>query len=69
MLNKEIIEHFNNGEEEMYIVEYISSSILPKKLALENYKHLNMKCIDKGRLYKVNKDHSTKLIKEKGDGN
>ena len=69
MLDKEIIKHFNDGDEELYIVEYVVSSILPKDIALEEYNELNMKTIDKGRLYKVNKDCSTELIKEKGCGN
>lgn len=66
MLPKEVIEHFiKDSEKEWYIFEYTVSSILPKKSALEEYKHANMKCCDNVRLYKINSVDDVKLIKEK----
>ena len=66
MLPKEVIEHFTkDSEEEWYIVEYMVSSILPKKTALEEYNHMNMKTVDNVKLYQV-KGNQPILEKEKG---
>lgn len=53
MKDKEIIKHFAEEYDDLYIVEYVSSSILPKDLAISEFKNLNKKCIDEARLYKI----------------
>ena len=52
--------------EEKYMVEYVmSSSVLSKERALDEYNHANMKCCDTVRLYKVNSAEDVELIEEK----
>ena len=53
MKDKEIIKHFVEKYDDLYIVEYVASSILPKDLAKIEFKNLNRKCIDEVRLYKI----------------
>ena len=51
---------------EKYMVEYVmSSSVLSKERALDEYNHANMKCSDAVRLYKVNSAEDVELIEEK----
>lgn len=51
---------------EKYMVEYVmSSSVLSKERALDEYNHANMKCCDTVRLYKVNSAEDVELIEEK----
>ena len=71
MKDKELLE-FNiksadkYGIQEKYMVEYINSTcIMSKERALEEYNHVNMKCCDAVRLYKVNSAEDIELVEEK----
>ena len=71
MKDKEILEFCieladKRAIKEKYMVEYImSSSVLSKERALDEYNHANMKCCDAVRLYKVNSAEDVELIEEK----
>ena len=71
MKDKEILEFCieladKRAIEEKYMVEYVmSSSVLSKERALDEYNHANMKCCDTVRLYKVNSAEDVELIEEK----
>ena len=71
MKDKEILEFCieladKRAIKEKYMVEYImSSSVLSKERALDEYNHANMKCCDVVRLYKVNSAEDVELIEEK----
>ena len=71
MKDKEILEFCieladKRAIKEKYMVEYImSSSVLSKERALDEYNHANMKCCDTVRLYKVNSADDVELIEEK----
>ena len=71
MKDKEILEFCieladKRAIKEKYMVEYImSSSVLSKERALDEYNHANMKCCDTVRLYKVNSAEDVELIEEK----
>ena len=71
MKDKEVLEFCieladKRAIKEKYMVEYImSSSVLSKERALDEYNHANMKCCDTVRLYKVNSAEDVELIEEK----
>ena len=71
MKDKEILEFCieladKRAIKEKYMVEYImSSSVLSKERALDEFNHANMKCCDTVRLYKVNSAEDVELIEEK----
>lgn len=71
MKDKEILEFCieladKRAIKEKYMVEYVmSSSVLSKERALDEYNHANMKCCDTVRLYKVNSAEDVELIEEK----
>ena len=71
MKDKEILEFCieladKRAIKEKYMVEYVmSSSVLSKERALDEYNHANMKCCDAVRLYKVNSAEDVELIEEK----
>ena len=71
MKDKEILEFCieladKRAIKEKYMVEYImSSSVMSKERALDEFNHANMKCCDAVRLYKVNSAEDVELIEEK----
>ena len=71
MKDKEILEFCieladKRAIKEKYMVEYImSSSVLSKERALDEYNHANMKCCDTVRLYKINSAEDIELVEEK----
>ena len=71
MKDKEILEFCieladKRAIKEKYMVEYVmSSSVLSKERALDEFNHANMKCCDTVRLYKVNSAEDVELIEEK----
>ena len=71
MKDKEILEFCieladKRAIKEKYMIEYImSSSVLSKERALDEFNHANMKCCDAVRLYKVNSAEDVELIEEK----
>lgn len=71
MKDKELLEFCieladKRAIKEKYMVEYVmSSSVLSKERALDEYNHANMKCCDTVRLYKVNSAEDVELIEEK----
>ena len=71
MKDKEILEFCieladKRAIKEKYMVEYImSSSVMSKERALDEFNHANMKCCDTVRLYKVNSAEDVELIEEK----
>ena len=71
MKDKEILEFCieladKRAIKEKYMVEYImSSSVMSKERALDEFNHANMKCCDTVRLYKVNSAEDIELIEEK----
>lgn len=71
MKDKELLEFCieladKRAIKEKYMVEYImSSSVMSKERALDEFNHANMKCCDAVRLYKVNSAEDVELIEEK----
>lgn len=71
MKDKELLEFCieladKRAIKEKYMVEYImSSSVMSKERALDEFNHANMKCCDAVRLYKVNSAKDVELIEEK----
>ena len=71
MKDKEVLEFCieladKRAIKEKYMVEYITtSSVLSKEQALDDFNHVNMKCCDAVRLYKVNSAEDVELIEEK----
>ena len=71
MKDKEILECCieladKRAIKEKYMVEYVmSSSVLSKERALDEFNHANMKCCDTVRLYKVNSAEDVELMEEK----
>ena len=71
MKDKEVLEFCieladKRAIKEKYMVEYVmSSSVLSKERALDEFNHANMKCCDAVRLYKVNSAEDVELIEEK----
>lgn len=71
MKDKELLEFCieladKRAIKEKYMVEYVmSSSVLSKEQALDEFNHANMKCCDMVRLYKVNSAEDVELIEEK----
>ena len=71
MKDKEILEFCieladKRAIKEKYMVEYImSSSVMSKERALDEFNHANMKCCDAVRLYKVNSAEDVELMEEK----
>ena len=71
MKDKEILEFCieladKRAIKEKYMVEYImSSSVMSKERALDEFNHANMKCCDAVRLYKVNSADDVELLGDK----